>query len=384
MMPYGSDFTCQHGEPPGECPHGREPAEAARAEQLLAAVRDGAWLDRQNFPALRYAVPGIVPEGFTLLIGPPKAGKSWLALAILLGIATGGRALGAIDVPAGRVLYLALEDGDRRMQDRCRTLMAGQPLPALFCYVTAVNPGEVLATIEAFLSRYPDTRLVVIDTLGKIMPPAMPNETHTYSRDYRIGGRIKAIADGRPGLAVTALHHDRKASSDDFVELSGTNGLAGAADTIVVLSRARQSPEGFLAVTGRDVLEAEYAIEMGSDGTWSLAGDDLAESAAIAVHRQEDKSMSDRSGEILTAVRDAGRKACARRFSSKIRRLVYEYLRRQVDAGRLTKLSRGLYVASESVRSVRNERDDYDADLLDLTPHTSHTVPGEPEPEVAR
>ena len=45
---------------------------------LLAGLHTGAWLDMQEFPPLAFAVPGIIPEGFTLLVGPPKAGKSWL------------------------------------------------------------------------------------------------------------------------------------------------------------------------------------------------------------------------------------------------------------------------------------------------------------------
>jgi hypothetical protein len=40
------------------------------------------------------------------------------------------------------------------------------------------------------------------------------------------------ICDARPGMALVMLHHDRKASSDNFVDdVLGTNGIAGAADT---------------------------------------------------------------------------------------------------------------------------------------------------------
>ena len=35
------------------------------ASPLLADIFDGEWLSRQDFPPLRYAVPGIVPEGLT-------------------------------------------------------------------------------------------------------------------------------------------------------------------------------------------------------------------------------------------------------------------------------------------------------------------------------
>jgi len=99
---------------------------------LLAALRDGKWLQEQQFPPLRYHIPGIIAEGLTVLAGAPKVGKSWFVLALLLARASGGRALGAVQVShAEDVLYLALEDGDRRMQARCRVLLRRLLRPAL-------------------------------------------------------------------------------------------------------------------------------------------------------------------------------------------------------------------------------------------------------------
>ena len=233
------------------------PAGAADDDELLAGVHDGSWLDEQEFAALRYAIDGLIPEGLTILVArPPKAGKSWLILDLLLAASCGGTALGHIKaMPPRRVLYLALEDGDRRMQDRCRKLLAGGAIPALFSYKTRIVPGSVLATVTAWMRRYPDTALVVIDTLGKVMPPSLIGES-SYQRDYRVGSALKELADTNPGLAVVILHHDRKATADDFVDsVSATHGLAGAADTIVVLARKRQATEGSLKVTGRDVPE---------------------------------------------------------------------------------------------------------------------------------
>ena len=93
----------------------------ADADRLLATLRTGAWLDAQVFPPLSYAVPGLIPEGSVLLVGAPKIGKSWLVLTVALA-AGGGMAL-SIAVPKRPVLYLALEDGNRRLQDRCRKLL---------------------------------------------------------------------------------------------------------------------------------------------------------------------------------------------------------------------------------------------------------------------
>lgn len=329
----------------------------AAIDRLLAGVRAGDWLDAQQFPPIRWAVPDLIPEGLTILIGPPKAGKSWLILNILLGLAAGGRTLGKIRVPEQRrVLYLALEDGDRRMQDRCRLLLDGSPIPAEFTYLTKVEPGKAGSTIRAYLARYPDTGMVVIDTLGKVMPSAAHGET-AYQRDYRVAGGIKDIADQHPGLAIVVLHHDRKATSEDFVDaVSGTNGLAGAADAIVVLARKRQSKEGILKVTGRDVVEAEYALTVTEGYTWTLDGRDLTEAAERAKQREESGGVSQTSTDVIGFVRQAGPDGItAGAVADKFGKDAYQYLRRQVDAGRLVKLARGRYAVPDTPVSEVSE-----------------------------
>jgi hypothetical protein len=181
---------------------------------LLAGLRDGAWLDAQNFPPLAYAVPGVIPEGLALLVGPPKIGKSWLVLTVDLAAASGGKAFG-ITIPKRPALYLALEDSDRRLQDRCRKLLRGDPIPREFEYLTRVE-GPVIDTIAAWLGRDHDVPpLVILDTLGKVMPPAAQGET-SYGRDYRVGTTLKRIADQHPGMTLLVNHHDRKAAAEDF------------------------------------------------------------------------------------------------------------------------------------------------------------------------
>ena len=120
-------------------------------------LRDGAWLDGQQFPPLRYTVPGLMPAGLGIIAAPPKAGKSLLILDWLLAVASGGPRSAALPVgPARDVLYLALEDGDRRLQARCRHLLAsGEQIPARFRYVLAVPPGQVLAVIADALGQAP-------------------------------------------------------------------------------------------------------------------------------------------------------------------------------------------------------------------------------------
>ena len=143
-----------------------------------------------------------------LLVGPPKKGKSWLVGNIGLAVARGGLALGAIRVAQRPVLYLALEDGDRRLQSRFRHLLGpGVPIPAGISRITEATPLEAMAVITEFMGRHLDEKpLVILDTLGKVKPNKLPGE-ESYLVDYKIGSRLKALADAVPGSTLLVVHH---------------------------------------------------------------------------------------------------------------------------------------------------------------------------------
>lgn len=312
----------------------------------LDLVRHGGDLDRRAFEPLRFAVPGIVPEGMGIVAGAPKAGKSFLMLGIALACADGGVALGAIAVGEARpVLYLALEDGERRLQERCRRLMCGQPIPRRFDYVVGnVDPNMLLILIALWLTEHP-SGLVILDTLGKVMPPAMAGET-TYSRDYRIAGQLKALTDAHPGSCLIVVHHDRKAASDDFVaSISGTHGLAGAADFVILLTRPRNEAQGLLKVTGRDVIEAEYIVET-IDGSWSLLNDSIADAAAAAAKVRATIGLGETSAAVVELVAANPDGIRAQSVADELGlpvKAVHQHLERAEKAGRIVKPYRGVY-----------------------------------------
>lgn len=314
---------------------------------LLSSVRDGAWLSRQQFPPLTYAVDGLIPEGYTLLVGAPKAGKSRLLLGLLLAVASeDGMALSAVPTgPARPVLYLALEDSDRRMQDRCRAWLApGENIPSAFTYATAVEPAGPDAMIRAWLGDHPDAGVVAVDTLGKVMPRALPGES-AYQHDYRVGSMMKRLADSRPGLSLVVVHHDRKAEAEDFItSVSGTQGLAGSADTVMVLRRARFSSQALIQVTGRDVAEGEYAAVVDKDERWRLDGRSLEAAASQAREREDERKLGKTSNAILAAVRAAGIDGVtASGMAEEFGPTAYVYLGRLVKQGRIVKAGRGTY-----------------------------------------
>jgi hypothetical protein len=327
----------------------------AAGPRLLAGLHNGAWLDAQDFPPLAYTVLGVIPEGLVLLVGPPKIGKSWFVLAVALAAASGGRVLGQ-EVPKRPVLYLALEDGDRRIQDRCRKLLAGEPIPPEFEYATTVEPSRILDTITTWLARHAgQSPLVVLDTLGKVMPPALVGES-SYQRDYRVGTALKRIADQHPGMTLLVNHHDRKAGAEDFIDsVSGTHGLAGAADTVVVLTRPRQEEGGRLKVTGRDVAEGEYAVRFLDGAAWTLDGHDLAVAARRAREARVTAGLGDRSTDVVELVGEHSEGLTPAQVATALGmtpKAAQVYLSRALAAGRVSRPKRGLYTPVGSVGSV--------------------------------
>lgn len=316
-------------------------------------IRTGTWLDEQRFAPLAWAVHGLIPEGFGLLTGPPKAGKSWAALGIALAVASDGKALGKVPTGDPRpVLLLALEDGDRRLQGRCRHLLKGEPIPALLHYATTARPAEVLDLIGTWLEEHGDRNpLVVLDTLGKVMPHALPGEG-AYQRDYRVGSHLKALTDAHPGSTLLVVHHVRKAGVGDgdwMDSTSGTNGLNGAADFTVNLARARNEDRGIIRVTGRDVPENEYAVSCTS-GSWVLDGTTLAEAAQAALTARATENLGERSAELLAWVTGQEAPVTPSQAADALdlpdaRR----YLARLADTGKLKKVGRGLYTGVPSV-----------------------------------
>jgi RecA-family ATPase len=99
--------------------------------------------------------------------------------------------------------------------------------------------------------------LIVIDTLEKFRPAAKTNAA-AYSTDYLAISGLHKLAHARE-IAIVVIHHVRKMDAEDpFDMVSGTNGLTGAADTILVLRR--QAGSVTLHARGRDIEEKETPV----------------------------------------------------------------------------------------------------------------------------
>lgn len=232
-------------------------------------------LQKKNLPPVRWIVKDLIPAGLTILASPPKYGKSWMAMALCLSTATNGSFLGYRCNQSG-VLYLALEDGERRLKNRMKKILDTAPAPPGFSFATmapTLNTGLVDA-LEGYMKQHPETGLIIVDTLQKIRD--MGGGKDVYGKDYSDMGTLKRFADAH-NIALLLIHHLRKMGddSDPFARISGTNGLSGAADTMMVLAKEKRSDDtSTLSVTGRDVEQTDLVLRFNKDSClWENLGD---------------------------------------------------------------------------------------------------------------
>lgn len=167
-----------------------------------------------------FVVDGLIPTGLTLFCGAQKIGKSWLMLKLCLCVSQG---LPLWDMPTqeGDVLYLCLEDTFCRIQDRLFRLTDEASGRLHFGVASDKLSDGLIVQLEDYLKEYPDSRLIVIDTLQKVRTASKDN---AYASDYGDISLIKDFAD-RHSLAVIVVHHIRKQNdSDVFNKVSGTTG----------------------------------------------------------------------------------------------------------------------------------------------------------------
>ena len=232
-------------------------------------------LAAEEIPPVRWAVPGILPQGVMLLAGKPKMGKSWMGLDLCKAVATGGAALGTRLVEQGESLYLALEDNRRRLQKRLEILRAGSTAPAGL-HLTLDWPRAHEGGIEAldnFLSAHPDCRLIVIDTFARFKPRAN-GKRMLYDEDREAVDPLLPVANDH-NVSILLVHHLREADSDDPLDMiHGSAGLTGGVDGALVLKRTRGQADAYLLVDGRDIEEStELALTFDPNtATWTVVG----------------------------------------------------------------------------------------------------------------
>ena len=196
-------------------------------------------------------IEGLLYQGTYLFVGLPKIGKSFFMAQLAYHVST-GTPLWDYPVKKGTVLYLALEDDYRRLQERMYRMFGTDSTENLYFSVSSKPLGNGLTDqLSGFIREHPDTTLVIIDTLQKIRE--VDSDSYSYAKDYEIINQLKQFSDSW-GICLLLVHHTRKQkSSDNFDMISGTNGLLGCADGAFMLYKeTRTSNKATLEISGRD------------------------------------------------------------------------------------------------------------------------------------
>ncbi|KZC82511.1 hypothetical protein AYR46_03900 [Sphingobium yanoikuyae] len=312
----------------------------------------------KSFPPIQWIVRPLLVEGLTVFAGAPKLGKSWLMLGVAVAVAGGTMALGLNRCEQGDVLYLALEDNPRRLQSRLRAMcLADVPERLTFNTEWPGLDGDCLKEIEAWADAVENPRLIVIDVYAKVRGANRSNETQ-YEADYRFVTALQSFA-GLRGMSVVLVHHTRKMEAEDpFDAVSGTRGITGAADSVLVMKRDAGSQQPVLYGRGRDLPDFEKSLHFDA-GTcsWAITGD--AAHLAPSVEGQAIMEVMTREGVPMSPTDVAQR-------LGKERTNIQHQMKKLLAAGKLQKEGRGLYTPfttltpfTQSVNEVNRVNDTY-------------------------
>ena len=308
----------------------------------------------KRFPAVRFVIPGLIPEGVTLLVSRPKLGKSWLLQQIAGAVATGRSTLVEEPPAHGDVLHLILEDGNRRFQRRMTKYygVSRENWPDRMTIVPKwrrLDDGGI-DDMREWCKSVPRPTLITVDTLAKVRPEDKTNNKTKYAVDYQACEELVKLTHEFPGLAIIVAHHDRKMDAEDvFDTVSGTLGLTGGVDTIALLKRSGLGIT--LHIQGRDLADnVEKAVTLDRETCrWMVLGE------ASEVQRSKEWKL------VLEVLREAGKDglnvtAIMDRTGLRGRNSVDLLLRRMVKNAAIMRLhKRGMYAASSDPMTDRTD-----------------------------
>jgi len=203
---------------------------------------DARTLQEQPTVPRRWLVQSLIANGLTILGGSPKSGKSYLAYALALAVATGGRWCQHWEVESGKVVFVALEDDPDETHHRLEELAGEMRVPRgqLFCvHGEQAMPNfdaGALGWIEATLQHH-QPRLLIIDPLSYLYVLKRSGSQFEETKDMLFPLRWL----GRKyGTAIVCIDHRRKRSRDDvtvFDTLHGSVAKQAVADGLLMIDR---------------------------------------------------------------------------------------------------------------------------------------------------
>lgn len=192
-------------------------------------------------------VHGLVDGGTGVLIaGPPNVGKSWLAFDLALAVATGTPYLG-YQTEQAPVLVIDEEGTEWGDQSRFRMMVEGReisktgdiPLHLAIGRRFKLDSPRGIDAVRRMCERY-RPKMIIIDSLVRVT-----TGDENRSRDMEQFFAIAKTIMRNTGAAIVFIHHVRKASKDDSLDLGdlirGSSEIRAFFDTILI---AQENQDG--------------------------------------------------------------------------------------------------------------------------------------------
>lgn len=244
---------------------------------------------------------GLLYEGLILFGGKSKRGKSWLIFDLAISVATGRAGFGHFACPTPQpVLFLALEDGRRRLQSRAYAIQDNLKIVDNFHLryrFPALAEGGI-AQLAQLIERY-HYGLIVIDVLAKLEPMGKGKGEKSYHEVYSMFNPLQELRKNHPFALVMLTHLRKQDAEDAFDSLHGSVAYQGAQDMLWVLERKPKDAYAYLHVRGKDIEETTLALHQQRNGPWEYIGE--GEEYALnktqrdimqVLHEEKDRDLS--------------------------------------------------------------------------------------------
>lgn len=251
-----------------------------------------------DYPDIISIVDDYLTAGVWFIYGMPKIGKSWLGGQVGLAIATGGTVFGK-NVKRGRVLYLALEDGERRLKRRM--LLQHWPSDVAIDYMLPKDFREQIGPLNLAGGKRLLAYIEQHDYLATIVD--------TFSRGFNVNQlKSDALTDAlapfqeftqRTNRVIIFIDHEPKRNDENATAITALfGGIAkvGVADGVWRLYKERGKSVR-IDIEGRD-LEDTYSLKLHFDKSqcyWYSEGD------------AEKLELTERRKQIIDALANLGR-----------------------------------------------------------------------------
>lgn len=217
-------------------------------------------LQTLDIPPINWIIPNFLPEGFTLLAGKPKVGKSLLALDAGLSVATGEKFLDLFETNQYSVMYISYEDPIGRLKERINILKENGPKNLVLSWrnFPRLNEGG-LKLIEEKIAENSTIKLVIVDPLTLAFKKEKGRPGDIFKEQYELLSQLQKFAISHH-LALLFTHHVRKLSSEHPIDsVLGTTGITAAPDSVMILE------EKILRIFAKDMESRNYSVELNKD-----------------------------------------------------------------------------------------------------------------------